>query len=342
MDAVDEVAVTVEQLDGAHAVPAVPQALVPFRPVRGFVVHQEHVFFLAGHIRNHPAGAAPLFHMPDNLRRGFLAVELRMDPRPRLGKVEFVRRPFVPEGGQKFAGECQRADLGPAATDVEDAVFQLLSCQLAGEIVGGEPDPGGGEIPSPVLVCIAVAVFGPDQEAAAVPGDLALVFRLHPFGVPEHLESLGVAEDLVSSESHVEGSDLADPEVPVHLSVGAHPLGMLHGALYTDMAMGTVLGQEAVVGLHAERHAPVHPDALPAPETVQLGRIFAPGPGLHHQIGRFLRLAGNLAEDRLLSAQGRIAEEKLDEERLGRTCLGVITGERMPPPVISLMGLRAV
>ena len=74
---------------------------------------------------------------------------------------------------------------------------------------------------------------------------------------------------------------------------------------------------------------------------MELRGILAPGAALDHQVGRFPGLAGELAEDGLVSSQGRIAEEKLDEERLGLSGLGIMGGERVPPPVVSLAGLPA-
>ena len=126
MDSVYQPAPGVEQLDGPHAVPAVPETFVSLLSIRRLIVHQQHVFLLAGDIRDHPAGAAALLHVPDDLRVGLAAVELRADPRPGLGEVELIGLPLVPESGEKFAGESQVADLRPAAADVEDAVGELL------------------------------------------------------------------------------------------------------------------------------------------------------------------------------------------------------------------------
>ena len=89
---------------------------------------------------------------------------------------------------------------------------------------------------------------------------------------------------------------------------------MLPGAFHAYAAAGAVFREEAVVRLDAEGNAPVHADAFPAPEPVQLGGVRAPGAGLHHQIGGALRLSGNLPEHGLVAAQGGIAEEELDEE----------------------------
>ena len=168
-----------------------------------------------------------LLHVPDDLRVGFPAVEIRMDERPGLGEVELIGRSFVPESRQKLARQSQRADLGPPAADVEDAVHQLLACNLASQVVGGQPDPRRGEVPAPVLIGITVAVFRTDQIAAAVPDNLALIFRLHPLRVPEHLEGLGMAEEVIGAKAHVEGDDLPDPEVPGHLTIGTHPFRVL-------------------------------------------------------------------------------------------------------------------
>ena len=158
--------------------------------------------------------------------------------------------------------------------------------------------------------------------------------------MPEHLERLGVAEDLIGPESYVESGDFSNCEVPGHFAVLAHPFRMLSGSLYPDVTVGAVFGEEAIVGLYAEGHAPIHLYTLPAPEAVELRGVLAPGAGLYHQVRRLLRLAGDLAEDRFLSAQCRIAEEEFNEKGFGFPCLGIITCEGMPPPVVSLVCLQ--
>ena len=56
MDAVDEISFQVEKLDGSPPVSSVPEAVVALLPVRGLIVHQKHVFLLAGDIGNHLPG----------------------------------------------------------------------------------------------------------------------------------------------------------------------------------------------------------------------------------------------------------------------------------------------
>ena len=68
---------------------------------------------------------------------------------------------------------------------------------------------------------------------------------------------------------------------------------------------------------------------------MKLRGILAPGTGLHHQIRRFLRLPGNLAEDGFVSAQCRIAQEEFDEKGLRLAGFGIMGGEGMPPPVLA-------
>ena len=46
-----------------------------------------------------------------------------------------------------------------------------------------------------------------------------------------------------------------------------------------------------------------------------------------------------LAKGGLIPTKGGIAEEELDKERLGGASLGVISGERVPPPVVTFAGL---
>ncbi len=145
--------------------------------------------------------------------------------------------------------------------------------------------------------------------------------------MPEHLESLGVAEYFVGPEAHVEGGYFSYLEVPRYLAVLAHPFGMIGSIRHLHVTAGTVFRDKAVVGLHTEGHAPVHLDFLPAEEAVKLRRVLAPGTGLDHQVGRFLRLPGNLAENWLLTTQGGVAQEEFNEERFGLAGLGVMGGE---------------
>jgi hypothetical protein len=129
---------------------------------------------------------------------------------------------------------------------------------------------GEVNVPTPVLIGITVAVLRTDQIAAAVPDDFALVLRLHSLRVPEHLEGLSMPEEVIGPETHVEGGDLPDAEVPGHLAVGTHPFRVLGGPLDLYVSMGTVFRQEAAIGLDAERDIPIDLDPVPTPETVQL------------------------------------------------------------------------
>ena len=298
-----------------------------FGSVRGLVVHQKHVLLLTGDICHHPAGKGTLLHMPDNLGIGLLAVEFRMDACPGLGKVELVGRSFIPEGRQELSRKRQGAHFRPSSADIKDAVREFLPGDLAGEIVGREPHPGAREILAPVLVGIAIAVLRADDIAPAVPNDLAFKLALHSFGMPEHFEGLGLAEDLIGSETHVESGDLANLEIPRHLTVLAHPFGMVRRVCHLHVSVGSVLGEVTVIRLDAEGDAPVHLYSLPAPETVKLRGVFPPGSGLDHQVGRLLRLSGYLAEDGIVPAQGGIAQEELYEERLGLAGLSIMGGK---------------
>ena len=330
MYAVDEIAVGVEELDGADAGAAVPEAAVTSGAIGRLVVDEEHFTFLAGDVGDHTAGGAALLDVPDDLAVGLAAVEVSMDAGPGLGEVEFVGLAFVPEGGEELAGQGQGPDLGPPAADVEDAVCQFLTRYLTGKVIRGEPYPGRREVAAPVLVGIAVAVLGPDDVAAPVPDDFAREFGFHSLGVPEHFEGFRVAEDVVGAEADVEGRDLADTQVPGHPPVGAHPFRMRRRALDADAAARAVFRQEAVVGLDAERDAPVHRDPLPAPEAVELRSIAAPGAGLYHKVRRpppRRLVLGQLPEHGLVLPQRRVTEEEFDEECLRLPCLLVVSCE---------------
>ena len=66
MNAVNEISFQVEQLDRSAAITSVPEAVVLLGTVRGLVVHQEHVLFLAGDVCNHLPGKGTLLHIPSD------------------------------------------------------------------------------------------------------------------------------------------------------------------------------------------------------------------------------------------------------------------------------------
>ena len=107
------------------------------------------------------------------------------------------------------------------------------------------------------------------------------------------------------------------------------------------MSLGQGLIEETVVRFNTERYAPVYLDAFPSPESVQLRSILSPGTCLYHQVGRFLRFPRNLSENGFLPAEGWITQKKLNEKGFGLAALGIISGERMPPPVVAFAGLFA-
>ena len=142
VDAVHQVSVRIEQLDGTNTITTVPEAVVASGAVGRFVIDKEHIFFLTGDIRDHAAGRAALLDMPDDLRFGLPTVEIRMDEGPCLGEIEFVRRPLIPESRQEFARKGQRTDFRPPATDVEHTVRQFLTGDFTGKVVRRQPNPG--------------------------------------------------------------------------------------------------------------------------------------------------------------------------------------------------------
>ena len=81
---------------------------------------------------------------------------------------------------------------------------------IAGEVVGGKPYPGRCEITAPVLVGVTKAILRTDHVAAPVPDDLPFELRLHALGVPEHLDSLRMAENLICPKTHVKSRYLLD------------------------------------------------------------------------------------------------------------------------------------
>ena len=162
----------------------------------------------------------------------------------------------------------------------------------------------------------------------------AVVF---PGGMRKNQRSLTV---LPVFAAYVLGMDAVD-EISLQIEQQDGSFRVMGRVCHLNMAVGAVFGNKAVIGLYAEGHAPVHFDYLPAEKTVKLSGILAPGTGLDHQVGRLLRLTGNLPEDRFVSTKGGIAKEEFKEEGLGLAALDVVGGEGVPPPVIAFAGLGA-
>ena len=83
---------------------------------------------------------------------------------------------------------------------------------------------------------------------------------------------------------------------------------------------------------------------FPPKEAVKLHVLFAPATDLDHDIGGLysvLLVLVQLAEDRFFRSIGRIDGEEFDEEGFCLPGFLVISGEGVPPPVISFSCLFA-
>ena len=133
-DFVDEFFAAVE-FDCAFAVAAVPETIVEFFAVRGFVVDEEHILLFASDVRHHTIAPSALFDVPNNLRVRFFAVEFGASARPELGEVELIAFAFVAICGEEFALQGNGADLRASAADIKDAVFEFLARDGARQVV---------------------------------------------------------------------------------------------------------------------------------------------------------------------------------------------------------------
>ena len=96
----------------------------------------------------------------------------------------------------------------------------------------------------------------------------------------------------------------------------------------------TVRGLNPVWGVWVQR------DVFPCKEAVQLTGILTPCACLYHQVGRLLSCSPvlrKLSQDRLLLCQCGIANIKLNKKRLVFPGLSILGGERVPPPIISVV-----
>ena len=184
---IDELMVTIK-FHGTLAVAAIPKSVVQFLAVRGLVVNEKHILFLTCDVRDHAVAPGSLIYMPDDLRIGFPAVKLSTAEGPELGEIKLVALSLVPVGGQQFALQDDRADLGTSTADIEDTVGQLPAGALAGEIIGRKPYPRRGKVFAPVLVRITVTVLFAYNITLAVPDDLSGISGLHTFRMPEHFK----------------------------------------------------------------------------------------------------------------------------------------------------------
>ena len=342
-DFVDELVVAVK-LNGTLAVTAVPETVVELLAVGRLVVYEEHILLLAGDVGNHTVAPGLLLNVPNDLGVGLLTIELGAGKCPELREVELIALALVEVCRKELALERNGANLGASAADVKYAVFKLLACDLAGEVVGGEPYPRRGKVLTPVLVGVAVAGFGSDNVLLTVPDNLARVCSLHTLCMPEHLEELELAEELAGTIANVKGNFLVDLNIPKHFTVLAHPLGMRLCIINLDMTLYFGLGAEEILCFNRERNIEGYVYFIPTKELVELCGIFTPRTALNHEVrglNAVLFAFLGLTVNRLVAAFCGIAEEILDEECFFLTGFSVATGKGVPPPVIAAFSLTA-
>ena len=336
----------VVEFDGALAGAAVPETGVAFIAVGGFVVDEEHVGFAAGDVDDHFGTESGLDDVPDDVGIGFAAVEVGTAAGPEFAEVEFVVLAFVVELAEEFAAESDAEGLRIATADFENAVVQALAGGFADEVVGGEPDPWRGEVAAPVFVGVAVTVFGAHDVLFAVQAQPAFEGGFHAFGVPEHFKGVEAAEKGRGAVANIVSHLLVDAQVPFHGAGVAHPFGMRLGVRFRDGNAPTHVrfGAGAVAGRQVERHAVADVNLRPRKETVELPLGIAPEANVDHAVGRASPGAAPCGivpnKHGLGLGMDRIAEEVFNIEALCFAGLGVVGGERMPPPVVAFLCQR--
>ena len=125
------------QPDGTGAVSAVPQAGMAFLAVRGLVIDEEHLRLGAGDLHLHFGPEGGLDHLPMNFRVHLPAVKESTAARPE----------FIVELAQQFPAQGDAEGLGVAAAHLEYTVGKPLAADIAHQVIGGQPHPGGGEVP---------------------------------------------------------------------------------------------------------------------------------------------------------------------------------------------------
>lgn len=349
VDLVDEAPAAVAALvefDGALAVAAVPETGVAFIAVGGFVVDENHIGFAAGDVDDHFGTEGGLDDVPDDMGVGFATIEVGAAAGPEFAEVEFVVLAFVVELAEEFAIKCDTEGFRCAAANFEDAIVKTLAGGFANEVIGGKPDPWRGEVTAPVFVGVAVAVFWTHDVVFAVKAQLTFKNSFHSFGVPEHFKGVEAAEEGRCTVANVVGHLLVDAQVPPHGASVAHPFRVRLRVRFRngDAPGHACFGAGAVASLQVERHAVADVNLRPGKETVKLPLGIAPEANVDHAVGRASPGAAPCGivpnKHGLGLGMGRIAEEVFNIEALCFAGLGVVGGERMPPPVVAFLCQR--
>ena len=102
---------------------------------------------------------------------------------------------------------------------------------------------------------------------------------------------------------------------------------------------------QAIRRLDLIRRVSVKGDVFQRKEPVQLAGIFTPSASLDHQVGWLFACSlvfWQLPQDRLILRQRRITYKEFDKEWPVLAGLRVLRGERVPPPIVTVVGQRAV
>ena len=278
-----------------------------FHAIGCFVIDEDHVFLFAGEVDNHAVPPGLLLDVPNNLRFGLMAIELRAAEGPEFREIEFVAFPFVIDGAEELPLQGDGADFRAAATDIKDGVFKPFSALTAHEMIGGKPHPRRGEVLAPILIGISIAISGADEITLAIKENLALKGAFHAFGVPEHFKELQGAEEFSCAIANVERDELFDFEVPADLPAIAHifRMGFRFFLAYIDAPPRGGLIEITIRGFDGEWCLRAKTHLIPPEEAVELPRSVSPAADIDHQIGgayAFFLAFFLLTEDWLLSA----------------------------------------
>ena len=105
--------------------------------------------------------------MPPDFSLRLAAVESGLCEQRGLREVKFELPALIIKCGEKLPAEGYSGNLRLTSSDVEYAVFQRLSGQVAEQVAGTEPYPRRRKSPAPVLVSVAVtSYFSPSNSTS--------------------------------------------------------------------------------------------------------------------------------------------------------------------------------
>ena len=163
----------------APAIAAVPETVVAFASVRCFIVYEEHILLFTKDLRFHHGMDVLLAHMPDNQIILFIKGEIRFHQQMQLREIKVILLAFIPEHTQQSAIQWDEVDLRSTSANIEYAILQQLPGLFASQATGGEPDPGGCEIPAPVLIRVSETFLRCDNILLSIQDDCSAEGALH-------------------------------------------------------------------------------------------------------------------------------------------------------------------